>query len=139
MKKINIPDRLKLNNKGQALVEFAIVCPVFLLVIVLIFAASQLCLGKMSCASAAQTGCREAILYSDIDEAKEKADEKTITAMERGLNLSFIESDLSRTTQDGYTYYTSTVTFSSEGLMTFDSISGDGTFSSSVTMMTEYR
>ena len=139
MKKFNIPDRLKLDNKGQALVEFAIVCPIFLLLITLIFAAGQLCLGKMACASAAQTGCREAILYSDMDVAQEKADEKTMIAMERGLKLSFIESELSKTTEDGYSYYTYTVTFSSEGLMTFDGISGNGTFTSSVTMMTEYR
>lgn len=133
-----IPKKLKKNEDGQAMAELALVLPIFFLVVAFVIAASQLILGKMAVNSATQTGCREAILYSDITVAKEKADDKAKDAMANGLNLEFLSSTIELKTENDREYYVYTVTFDSKSLFTWDSLGGDGTLLSTSIMMTEY-
>lgn len=130
--------RNKLDNKGQSIVEFAIVAPIFIMLLVVVILAGQVIVAKMAANSAAQAGCREAILYEDKDNALEHADKKAKVEMDNGISLSYVSSDLSSSTEDGDEYYTYTITFESEGLISFEELLGDGKFTATVTMMAEY-
>jgi len=62
--------RLKKNEKGQSMVEFALVLPVLLLILIGIIDFGWAFNGKITLTSAAREGARVAAIIKDVDTAK---------------------------------------------------------------------
>lgn len=85
----------KLDNKGQAMVEFAITIPVFIFVIAMLIFILQTFANKVILGTAVSNGCRAAVVCSTPTAAKKAAKTaiKDITKNRFGANEPNIEFD----------------------------------------------
>lgn len=82
------------SQKGQQLVEFALILPVIILCLGVIITAGQLLYGKMVCQMAAYEGARKAVVTPPSADPKSVAIEKAKDIISKnGISLSFVGVD----------------------------------------------
>lgn len=83
-----ILSKLKINRKGQSIVEFALILPLLLILIMGIIQFGLILSGYVSITNAAREGARIGIVQKDFSVAQTKAKAKVIEALDISPTLS---------------------------------------------------